>query len=323
MLKGGEYMGLISGLTKATKNTAKAVSDSEKAATSKSNSSSSSSSSSGYYNASKDYAAAIAKATSTSEKNQLVAERQNKINAMNASGINTAGYSNSIYSGGSSGGSGSSGTALTADRIATIQKMYSGVSYDANTDYAAAIKKASERFGSEPYNVVQGEIDKLENQRYAKMLATGQINSSNMASYQPANYGTPNYGQYTPDYYEKVLQDNASATGAVNVDSLAIGYGDLNGLLPDYQQQQTNSSNAYDFSSALSSYDSQIKSYLESLKQTNNYNTSATDDVTNASRNVYKYDNPYKGGQGATIKKNNAVSKYLANTAFKDGKFNQ
>ena len=349
-------MGLISGLTKAIKSAASAVSNAVKSGSSSSgsgssssgsssskssgssgsSSGSSSSKSSSYYDPNKDYAAAIAKATSTSEKNQLMAERQNKIDAMNASGTNTGGYSNSVYTGGSSSGSGSSSsaTALTPDRVNTILNMYSNVSYDPNVDYAAAIKKASERFGSEPYNVVQGEIDKLENQRYAKMIATGQINASNLASFQPVNYGAVNYGQYTPDYYEKILNDNASAYGAVSADNLSAGYGDLSGYFPTYQQPTYNQ-NQFDYEGMLNSYNSQFQnmlnsfqkqqeSTLNSLKQTQNYNTKVSDDLSNSSRNIYGYDNKaYKGGDGATIKKSNAVSKYLAETAFKDGKFNQ
>ncbi len=61
-------------------------------------SSSSSNKSSGYYDPNKDYVAAIDAATSTTERNQLIAERQNKIDAMNATGTNTKGYTNSIYS---------------------------------------------------------------------------------------------------------------------------------------------------------------------------------------------------------------------------------
>ncbi|MCI5678902.1 MAG: hypothetical protein MR278_02805 [Bacteroidales bacterium] len=64
---------------------------------SKSSSSSSKNSSSGYYDPNKDYAAAIKNATSTAEKNQLMAERQNKIDAMNAAGTNKNGYTNDIY----------------------------------------------------------------------------------------------------------------------------------------------------------------------------------------------------------------------------------
>lgn len=61
--------------------------------------SSGSGSSSGYFDQSKDYASAINSATDAAQKAPLVAERQNKLDWMNATGQNTKGYSNSIYSG--------------------------------------------------------------------------------------------------------------------------------------------------------------------------------------------------------------------------------
>lgn len=56
-------------------------------------------SSSGYFDQNKDYASAINSAKDAAQKAQLVAERQNKLDWMNATGQNTNGYSNSIYSG--------------------------------------------------------------------------------------------------------------------------------------------------------------------------------------------------------------------------------
>ena len=80
-----------------------------------------SSSSFGTFDKNKDYAAAIKNETDPIKRQQLEAERQNKINWLNATGQNKWGATNSIY------GSGSS---------------YNG--YGANRDYAAeiAIKKA-------------------------------------------------------------------------------------------------------------------------------------------------------------------------------------
>ena len=140
-------MGLISGITKAIKNAVSKVTSSSSSSSSKSSSSSSksssssskssSSSSSGYYDANKDYAAAIAKATSTAEKDRLVAERQNKLDAMNAAGTNTSGYSNNIYTGGSSGSSSnpvSTGSSASDARFNTIKNMYANVSYDKNME---------------------------------------------------------------------------------------------------------------------------------------------------------------------------------------------
>ena len=51
----------------------------------------------GYYNPKKDYAAAIKAEKNPAKQAQLKAERQNKIDAMNAAGTNTKGYTNSIY----------------------------------------------------------------------------------------------------------------------------------------------------------------------------------------------------------------------------------
>ena len=81
-----------------------------------------SSSSFGTFDKNKDYAAAIKNETDPIKRQQLEAERQNKINWLNATGQNKWGATNSIY--GSSSGS------------------YNG--YGANRDYAAeiAIKKA-------------------------------------------------------------------------------------------------------------------------------------------------------------------------------------
>lgn len=63
----------------------------------------------GYYNPKKDYAAAIKSEKNPAKKEQLKAERQNKIDAMNAAGTNKKGYTNSIYGGSySSSGKGNS-----------------------------------------------------------------------------------------------------------------------------------------------------------------------------------------------------------------------
>ena len=79
----------------------------------------------GYYNPKKDYAAAIKAEKNPAKQAQLKAERQNKIDAMNAAGTNTKGYTNSIYGGSySSSGKGNS----------------NGGYFDKNLDYAAAIR---------------------------------------------------------------------------------------------------------------------------------------------------------------------------------------
>ena len=67
----------------------------------------------GGFDKNKDYAAAIKNEKDPGKRNQLISERQNKLNWMNSTGQNKNGYSNSIYGskystisekGGSSGG---------------------------------------------------------------------------------------------------------------------------------------------------------------------------------------------------------------------------
>lgn len=79
-------------------------------------------SSSGYFDQNKDYASAINSATDAAQKAQLVAERQNKLDWMNATGQNTNGYSNSIYSGQTTSSFGNpttagSGSGMDMDKI--------------------------------------------------------------------------------------------------------------------------------------------------------------------------------------------------------------
>lgn len=69
----------------------------------------------GGFDKNKDYAAAIKNEKDPGKRNQLISERQNKLNWMNSTGRNKGGYTNSIYGskystisekGGSSGGGG-------------------------------------------------------------------------------------------------------------------------------------------------------------------------------------------------------------------------
>lgn len=53
--------------------------------------------SAGYFDANKDYAAEIAKEKDPDKRNQLIQERQNKINWMDSNGKNKNGYTNDIY----------------------------------------------------------------------------------------------------------------------------------------------------------------------------------------------------------------------------------
>ena len=89
----------------------------------------------GYYNPKKDYAAAIKKEKNPAKQAQLKAERQNKIDAMNAAGTNKKGYTNSIY-----GGSYSSSGKGNASSGGDGKGNSSGGYFDKNLDYAAAIR---------------------------------------------------------------------------------------------------------------------------------------------------------------------------------------
>ena len=91
----------------------------------------------GYYDSKKDYAAAIKNEKNPAKKEQLKAERQNKIDAMNAAGTNTKGYTNSIY-GSSSGGGGKGNSGSSSGGSGSVSGS-SGY-FDKNLDYAAAIR---------------------------------------------------------------------------------------------------------------------------------------------------------------------------------------
>lgn len=137
-----------------------------------SGSSSSRGSSSGSYNSSlgfdqnKDYAAAIKAATSQSERDRLIAERQNKLNWMNQSGNNKNGYTNDIYKNNAP----SSGTSYSGG-------AYGG--FDPTKDYAAAMAAAKS----------QVEYDRLKGERELKI------------AWLNATGGNPN--GYTNDIYNK------------------------------------------------------------------------------------------------------------------------
>lgn len=89
----------------------------------------------GYYDSKKDYAAAIKNEKNPAKKEQLKAERQNKIDAMNAAGTNKKGYTNSIY-GGSYSSSGKGNSSSGGDGKGNSSGGY----FDKNLDYAAAIR---------------------------------------------------------------------------------------------------------------------------------------------------------------------------------------
>ena len=93
----------------------------------------------GNYDPNKDYAAAIKKETDPAKKQQLISERQNKIDAMNAAGTNTGGYTNSIYG----GGNGNSGNKNNSGGNKNNSGGNSGY-YNPDMDYADAISKETD-----------------------------------------------------------------------------------------------------------------------------------------------------------------------------------
>lgn len=134
-------------------------------------------SSSGYYDPNKDYAAAIKNATSEAEKQQLMAERENKINAMNAAGTNTGGYTNDIYS-------------------APSKESYGY--FDSGKDYAAAINAETDPV--KKAQLIQERQNKLD-----YMNATGQ--NQNGYSNSIYNGNATSFGQYQNQ--DAILQDAA------------------------------------------------------------------------------------------------------------------
>lgn len=104
----------------------------------------------GGFDKNKDYAAAIKNEKNPGKRNQLISERQNKINWMNSTGQNKNGYSNSIYGskyrtisekGGSAGG-GSRGGYSEPDYAATAAEGKRQADYATNVAYqnAAQVK---------------------------------------------------------------------------------------------------------------------------------------------------------------------------------------
>lgn len=104
----------------------------------------------GGFDKNKDYAAAIKNEKNPGKRNQLISERQNKINWMNSTGQNKNGYSNSIYGskyrtisekGGSAGG-GSRGGYSEPDYAATAAEAKRQAGYATTVAYqnAAQVK---------------------------------------------------------------------------------------------------------------------------------------------------------------------------------------
>ena len=147
-----------------------------------SSSSKGSSSSFGTFDKNKDYAAAIKNETDPIKRQQLEAERQNKINWLNATGQNKWGATNSIY------GSGSN---------------YNG--YGANRDYAAeiAIKKAQNDMAAvqQLMQERQLKIDAMNAANQNKWNATNDIYSGWFQGDTTGN-ASMNFSKNWKDYTE-------------------------------------------------------------------------------------------------------------------------
>lgn len=96
------------------------------------------------YDPNKDYAAAIKNESDPAKKQQLITERQNKIDAMNAAGTNKNNYSNDIYSGGNNSSTGNKTTGTSSGNKTTGNSNGSSGYYDPNKDYAAEIARETD-----------------------------------------------------------------------------------------------------------------------------------------------------------------------------------
>jgi len=118
----------------------------------------------GNYDPNKDYAAAIKNESDPGKRQQLISERQNKIDAMNAAGTNKNNYNNSIYNGGGSNNAGNaSGSGSNKNSSSSGSKNNSGGGYyDPNKDYAAAIQKETDPVKKQQLiNERQNKIDAM------------------------------------------------------------------------------------------------------------------------------------------------------------------
>ena len=118
----------------------------------------------GNYDPKKDYAAAIKNESDPGKRQQLISERQNKIDAMNAAGTNKNNYNNSIYNGGGSNNAGNaSGSGSNKNSSSSGSKNNSsGGYYDPNKDYAAAIQKETDPVKKQQLiNERQNKIDAM------------------------------------------------------------------------------------------------------------------------------------------------------------------
>lgn len=150
----------------------------------------------GYYDSKKDYAAAIKNEKNPAKKEQLKAERQNKIDAMNAAGTNKKGYTNAIY--GSSSGGGGKGNSSSSSGVSGSSGYF-----DKNLDYAAAIKaeKNPIRQASAPQGQYRSTEAALNNTNKAAIQPTATTQTQTAAAAEaenptaPTSFGTTDAAQ--------------------------------------------------------------------------------------------------------------------------------
>lgn len=170
---------IVSKIASAAAKAAKKYSSSKSSSSSSSKSSaagnrnSAASISSGYFDQNKDYAAAIKNTTDAAQRAQLIAERQNKLDWMNASGKNTAGYSNRIYNNSGSNHNFNSATPSFGGSSASGDATKGGAvtgNYDPSAIQAAlaTMEKNSQQLATA--NAQEQARLMEENQRYANHL---------------------------------------------------------------------------------------------------------------------------------------------------------
>ena len=134
----------------------------------------------GNYDPNKDYAAAIKNESDPAKKQQLISERQNKIDAMNAAGKNTNGYTNSIYGGGGNSGGNSGGSNGGSNG--------GNNGFDPTMDYAAAIR--NEKDPVRQAQLIQERENKVNWLNQTGQNTGGYTNDIYKGSNSPAGTGT-------------------------------------------------------------------------------------------------------------------------------------
>lgn len=147
----------------------------------------------GNYDPNKDYAAAIRTETDPVKKQQLVTERQNKIDAMNAAGTNNKGYTNDVYKTTGAGTTGGNSSGSIGGGISSGTPS----SFDPNKDYAAAIRNATTE--AERNQLMQERENKINWMNQTGQNTQGYSNAvyqqaqvKPMGQYQAADAGIAN-----------------------------------------------------------------------------------------------------------------------------------